>query len=407
MRDVLLGVLLLSTVVSCEAKRDVPTEPAPAARGLVSQNEPPDEPLLRKVVTVRIANGVPQSYQVERAPDLTYTFAATPKPDVHVAPPPQKLSQRLEQAVSDALARGAGNTRMEVIAIFNDESRLPRFPTLNESEPRNSATNLEILRKNESLIGAIRRDRSAKSIGRREAIETDSGAVVKEVFWLIDAMIVDLPLASIAALAARPDVKFVEHRTGISRPQHVDFMVHARAIHVSDPYFSGFGSGGFIGLLDSGTRADHVLLSNVDIRRDCLNGTSNFCTSGGMLNPSDECPFNGHGTPSASIITGNTSLMADSRGHTAIVVDSWKTGPGCLTDLAATIRGYEAAIPSGDRVIVDNNGSGTGDADSWAVAADAAFDAGAVVVAPVGNNGTLGAGTVRSPARALRDPLIS
>ena len=70
---------------------------------------------------------------------------------------------------------------------------------------------------------------------------------------------------------------------------------------VSDPYFSLGQTGGWIGLLDTGLRFSHIhfnSLSNVDFRRDCINGGAD-CNTGTTLNPNDDC-WN-HGTSSAAI----------------------------------------------------------------------------------------------------------
>jgi len=176
-------------------------------------------------------------------------------------------------------------------------------------------------------------------------------------------------------------------------------LAGARATLTTDPYFNLGQTSGFIGLLDTGVRASHTLLSRVDIKRDCVNGTSSNCAVGSGLDPSDN--FWNHGTASASLISGNGNLGNANRGVSGITVDSWKiyNNSGLVT--AAALRGFQAAVALLDRVIVaeiQDTGSATA---SIAAAADAAFNAGAVVVAAAGNFGP-GASSIRSPGNTRK-----
>ena len=113
--------------------------------------------------------------------------------------------------------------------------------------------------------------------------------------------------------------------------------------------------------------------------------------------PSDQCD---HGTASAGEITGNARLGNNWRGVSAISVDSWDVyGNDCSVGSAHTVAGFEAAVSWADRVIVAEIQLNAGEASASSTAADAAFDAGSVVIAANGNFGP-GAGTVRSPGNA-------
>jgi hypothetical protein len=95
---------------------------------------------------------------------------------------------------------------------------------------------------------------------------------------------------------------------------------------------------------------------------------------------------------------------------TAITLDSFKVYPTSFTsggacngflDSGAAVRGFQEAVRVLDRVIVAEM-QGSGDYfDAIAVAADNAFDAGAVIIAANGNNGP-NASTVNVPAVAHR-----
>jgi hypothetical protein len=86
---------------------------------------------------------------------------------------------------------------------------------------------------------------------------------------------------------------------------------------------------------------------------------------------------------------------------TAITLDSFKVYPNSCGGLntTAVLKAFEKAVAVLDRVIVaEMQGSGS-HTSAISLAADAAFDAGAVVIAANGNNGP-GASTVNTPANA-------
>ena len=137
-----------------------------------------------------------------------------------------------------------------------------------------------------------------------------------------------------------------------------------------------------------------------------MNGGAN-CNTGPGLNPNDDC-WN-HGTKSAGIITGNANSGAAFRGVTAITLDSFKVYPSitqggrCMgfLDQAAVLRAFQTAVAVLDRVIVAEMQGGGDDLSPISSAGDGAFDAGAVVIAANGNNGSA-ASTVNTPANAHR-----
>jgi hypothetical protein len=226
-------------------------------------------------------------------------------------------------------------------------------------------------------------------------------AEVLQTFWLTNAMLVRMPLNAVARLAQSDDVLFIEpERTLDVPPQDTNNnndVDDGRARMSSDPYFPCCGTGGWIGLLDTGIRATHTLLTNpshIAFREDCTSGTC-----GGTPNPADDC-WN-HGTSTAAIITGNGNLGNAYRGVTAATLDSFKVYPAACGGLntTAVLAAFQRAVQVLDRVIVaEMQGSGN-DQSSISLAGDAAFDAGAVVIAANGNNGP-NAGTVNTPANA-------
>ena len=115
-------------------------------------------------------------------------------------------------------------------------------------------------------------------------------------------------------------------------------------------------------------------------------------------NPSDQC---NHGTASAGLITGNGRLGANRRGVSAISVDSFDVyGNDCLVGGADTVEGFETAVSWLDKVIVAEIQLHASETSASSTAADAAFNAGSVVIAANGNYGEDGPGSVASPGNA-------
>ena len=216
-----------------------------------------------------------------------------------------------------------------------------------------------------------------------------------------------MPLGAVPKLIEQEDVLYIEpQNSGEKPPQNAinnDDVDDGRRLIVSDPYFNLGQTGGWIGLLDTGMRFTHSLFtnpSNVDFRRDCVNGGSN-CNTGTNLNPNDDCWD--HGTSSGAIIVANANQGNAFRGVSGITLDSFKIYPnGCggLNNTAA-VRGFQTAVAVLDRVIVAEMQGGGNDLCSISRAADSAFDAGAVIIAANGNNGD-DPETVNAPANAHR-----
>jgi serine protease AprX len=319
--------------------------------------------------------------------------------------PPEKIHPVLRTLLDER-----PNDREQLLINLSDDMTIPRFPEPSMDEARESEANRVASERAEALIREIT-DRRAENHERlsRELSESYECEVL-ETYWLVNAMLVEMPLTAVPALAEREDVLSVEPRyTGEEPPQNPnanDDVDDGRARMVSDPYFNFIG--GFIGLLDTGVRFTHTQFnnpSNIDFRRDCVNGGAD-CNTGPNLNPNDDC-WN-HGTSTAAIITGNANQGDAFRGVTRITLDSWKVYPtasdasgNCVgfLDQTAVVRAFQNAVSVLDRVIVaEMQGSGN-DLSTISQAADKAFDAGSVIIAANGNNGPA-SGTVNTPANA-------
>jgi hypothetical protein len=299
----------------------------------------------------------------------------------------------------------------EVLVInFRDDMRIPRFPEPETQERRDYPSNKAALSRASELVRGISAKRSDNYKRLAGELASRYKASVLTTFWLINAMTVKVPLGAVREIAQRPDVLYVEpDQAGDVPPQNEVSVGRSRI--VSDPYFNLGLTGGWIGLLDTGMRFTHTQFngpSNIDFRYDCVNGGSNCNSPGPSFNPNDDC-WN-HGTSSAGIITANANQGNLFRGVTGITLDSLKVYPtsfnstgGCVGFLSTTasVRGFERAVEILDRVIVaEMQGSGNY-LSAISVAADNAFDSGAVVIAANGNNGPA-AGSVNAPANAHR-----
>jgi serine protease AprX len=321
------------------------------------------------------------------------------------APSPEdRISPALLSDVLNHQAGRAADKTVEVLVTFVQTRAMPRFPARNELEPRDSATNVAARQRAEQLVATVRTVRQPDYDKRMPELAAQHGVREKERFWLIDGVHAEMPLGQVRALAARKDVQYVEYAEGGEPPPHAgDFISNGRALIKSDSFFSSTGN--WMALLDTGTRRTHTLLLNPDrigFWLDCFNGTSQGCTIGSNLDPNEPaaCNTHGHGTPAASILAGNANLGNDYRGVTQNVIDSWRVyNNSCGYNEAAGVRGFQAAVPAGDYIIVAEIQANTGATGATSTAANNAFDAGAMVVAAAGNFGAF-PNSVRSPGNA-------
>lgn len=363
----------------------------------------------RVVYTVEIAEGKAASFTLTKEPDGARTsdvvmkkkFSRLDTLKVRKADPRLKINPLVRKAISSSRS----GERIEVLVVFDDPVGIPRFPEPATGERGANGADREY---------AARREEIVKSLEARRAADNEPLAIVRqfngevlERFWLINAVRVQIPVDAIEKLATNARVLAIDPTaTDIPPPQDADAtndVDDGRAIIRSDPYFNLGLNSGFIGLLDTGVRDTHVVFAspdNLDFLRDCVGGGANCNT--GAITTTDPWP---HGTASAAIISAGTGGGAAFRGVTDITLDSFRiygaadgTRGGLNVD--AAVRGFQRAVAVGDRVIVGEIQLGSTNAfDALAVAADAAFDSGAVVVSANGNNPD-GGTSVSSPAIA-------
>lgn len=406
------GLAVLTLVGAVPAGAQEPTAPSPTA-----PQAKPDlretEDVSNRVFAASIRNGKVVEFS---ATDLSKKyFSREPFEKVKKERPkpvtePGKLHPLLQRWLKE---RPGGDVELIVIN-FRDDFRTPRFPEPIVGEARKSTGNVRASRRAEELVAQITAKRAEGYKKLAEMLRGSYKAEVVETFWLVKAVTVKMPLGMVSRLAELKEVMYLEPDQTEDKPAQDananNDVQDGRARINSDPYFGVGLTGGFIGLLDSGIRATHRQFtspSNIAFRRDCVNG-GNDCNTGAAVNPNDDC-WN-HGTSSAAIITANARDGQAFRGVTGITLDSFKVFPStfdgagnCTGGLSTTaaVRGFQRAVAVLDRVIVgEMQGSGNY-LSTISVAADNAFDAGAVVISANGNNGAA-AGTVNAPASAHR-----
>jgi hypothetical protein len=340
---------------------------------------------------------IPSNAISQDAPDATIALGAG-KPDAGLR---EQFRDKIHPLLRRQMAAREAGRQEQVVVTFRDSLRLPRFPEPQIGEPKDSPSNRASLERAEEIVRSIEAQRS-QTFDRLTAEFRDLyRAEVLQRFWITNSVLARMPLSVVETLAQSENVLYIEpQQTQDEPPQdsnNNNDVDDGRARINSDPYFNIGLTGGFIGLLDTGVRASHTLFNNPShlvFREDCTSGTC-----GALPNPADDC-WN-HGTSTAAIISGNGNQGNAFRGITGITLDSFKVYPAGCGGLSttATLAAFQRAIALLDRIIVaEMQGSGS-DQSAISIAADNAFDAGAVIIAANGNNGPA-AGSVNAPANA-------
>lgn len=321
-------------------------------------------------------------------------------------PAPDKLPTRpvskIHPDLSALITSRPASDLVDVVVVFEENTRIPPMPLLDSTLPREAPENAARLKEIEAKITAIKAVRGATHAANASMLAREFGGRTKDSFWLINGVVVELPLSAMRGLAQRPDVLSIEPQQTTSPPANhgtANHVSNARARIGTDPYFNMVQLGGYIGLLDTGIRSTHSLLAAPDgiaFERDCTGGDTNgVCNA--LPNPQDD--FWNHGVSTAAILTGNNNMSNTYRGVTAFTVDSFKVFTSAGHDTAAVVTGFQNAVFVGDRVILTPVQSSTDHGGAISLAADAAFDANHIVVNAAGNFGP-NSGTVRAPGNA-------
>lgn len=350
---------------------------------------------VNQIYSAQIVDGKPTHFKEERLPKNAISLKPfdRSKPEKPVKPrQPEKIHPDLVKWLSER----APHEIETLIINFKDNLTIPRFPIPRIDQPRGSAENKRLIAQAQQLIESIKTQRAKNYARLQDELRGRYGIKTTDSFWLINAVVAEVPLGMVKDITERQDVLYIGPEDDGERPPAKEVKEGRQRI-VSDPYFNLGLTSGWIGLLDTGMRFSHVQFnspSHVDFKFDCTDGVCN-----NVPDPSDDC-WN-HGTSSGAIITANNNQGDLYRGVTGITLDSFKVYPaGCGgLNANASVKGFQKAVAVLDRVIVAEMQGGGGINSSISAAADAAFDAGAVIIAANGNFGP-NASTVKSPANA-------
>jgi serine protease AprX len=348
-------------------------------------------------------------------------------PPRHPGPVREKIHHVLEQMVEEE----DPELRVEVFVNLADNSPVPRFPDPPLGHAADSraaaqfqAASTEIVH---DLLAHLRR--STATLRARLAARGIRIDVVDQL-WLLNGFVAHVRLGDIPELAGTDAVLHVQPNflATHSRPPvhesddlpHGDVALGRQRIG-SDAYAALPGMDqGRIGLLDTGVNA-HVLLGpppggNLGANGDCVAGGL-LCSTLGASDSFNTFDCHDHGTASAAVLSGNDSFGNPLRGVTDILVDSWKVWfrapPDCHNDgyvASAVVHALQAGLLLGSRVFAIVLQGDEPEHGATSSASNAAFHAGAVVVAANGNcaisslcnqaTGVPQPSTVRAPANA-------
>lgn len=374
-----------------------------------SPGSEPGEPegLLNKVCAVSIRDGKIEASSVTPLPPEAFSQEPTEKKDEGDTAdnePPEKIHPRLQEWIANR------SDETELIMItFQDDLQMPRFPEPVD-EARDPEAHQNALLRAKELIQQIKERRADDYERLARDLESSYNAQVLETFWLIKAVLVKIRLGILPEVARRDDVQYLEPKNSGEKPptdaNPGNDPKMARTSLDTDPLFERGLTSGRIGLLDTGVRSSHTVFakSSLGLLRDCVNGGPD-CDAGPGFNAEDDC-WN-HGTSSAAIIIANAPQGSEFRGVTGITLDSFKVYPSSFNgetcdgtfDPPIAVRGFQAAVAALDKVIVAEIQGDGSDRSALSLAADQAFDSGAVIIAANGNNGPLPK-TVNAPANA-------
>ncbi len=384
-------------LASGPAAPDVPTRPG-------------DDPF-NEVFEMELGGASPTPVRIGtlRASSITDLGPRQSKPPAAAARVANKIHPELKKMID----RQSGDSRVEVIVNLRDNIQIPRFPE--REAPRAiaswkpilpnwvgagvSSSSAPYLVESQKVIRAIQQQRAADYDNLITSWTGKYGIKSMGTFWLIRALHIEAPLSAMVRLSNEEDVLSIEPvQTEEKPPQDANNkndIEDGRARIKSDPYFNLKLKGSDIALLDTGVRFPHNHFKSPDhilLEFDCTDGTCD-----GSPNPSDN-NWN-HGTSSASIIVGNQRLGNQYRAVTELWLSSYKIYTATGLNTVATIKGFQEALRVNDTILVAEIQSTQSPTGSISAAADAAFDAGAVVIAANGNYGPA-ASSVASPGNA-------
>jgi len=369
------------------------------------QYVPPAPPMEHDEVIV-IQNGVKVSHDTIKYPngaESTTLQIDDAEKGLLQEPQPGSVPEqpRISPVVQQMDAQAQPGEMLEYLVVYTHGVPMPHLRRLPDKSSRFAPANIPVFEERMALLEATRRLRTAAADNMVAALEQAGGEAL-EFYTMAGAMLVRAPKGYLAAFDADPTVIHVEDLDDVYALGSVN---DARDWMNVDAYFGAGATGSdWVGVIDSGVRSSHDLLSSpshLAFVEDCVSGDGN-CNDTGSAAYDPGFDEYDHGTSVCAIITGNSNYGNDYRGFSANKLDSWKvhaTGGGLTLSTTAILRAYDQVEYWGDYIVNLSFGSDAGPSGSLARGADSMFAAGTAVICANGNDGG-GSGTVDAPANA-------
>jgi len=402
---VLVGPFLLA---GCGPRTHV----APASR--------PGEDAFDVITSFRIRHGVVSNRTTRPLPANAYRFPlfVPPNPGRRPLPGPHA---KLHPELRRRLSFGPSAATEDVYVTFADTLHVPRFPTLGPWTGFSSGDSSSKHASTDSVLSVLRGRRSAqKSLDSALVVSRFGATVLDASFVLTRSMVLRVARDSLPSLARLPAVVYVRPAGPVEPPPQMnsatsDDPSRVRAWVGADPY-AGLLPSGRLALLDTGVDSEHEMFASAALlgeRNDMVNLTATgLPASFGVGTDEDLSPAPGHGTMSAGIMIGRPPAYDAGRGLTQIPIDFYRVyaktpstsanaQPGLVGQ--AVEKALLESLESFGGIVTIEVQAEDPDYGGIALAADQAFDGGAVVVAANGNVDEGAARPeVRSPANARR-----
>jgi hypothetical protein len=323
--------------------------------------------------------------------------------------PRDRLHPRLRQWLVDS----SGTKRVQVVIGFRGRIPFPRLPIEALEKDTLWAPNAAVAARIDALVDSVRMLRAPFYSAETSMLANAHGAQILETYTLTQAVVAEIALGELLAIASRTDVLSIQPASSGDAPPACANPAGATVAQAQQemrtaPFVSpGYGRG-TIGMLDTGVYASHSMLQPL------AQGTPQQLQLFDCTDPTQDCggpdkgdldyALNGHGTRTASILAGTDVLGAEHKGVTTSKVQSYQAytpvaaypGTSTLDDQAFPRTMLEAARHNS--VILAEVQSKTGPDGTVSNAANDAFAAGVVVVAAVGDGGTSWIGAPGSAA---------
>jgi serine protease AprX len=377
-------------------------------RGCIPSGHGAAQPI-NKVVTAHF--GQPGPGAVTPLPPSAFT----PRPGVSAAAAPSSPYDPVDPRLRAWIRDSSATARETLIVSFEDSIRIRPFPAFDRAQSLLSAFNVSVRDTVDSLFQRVARARRQKATRDTVRLAFENDMRFLHGYWILQSFLVVMPLGRVDSLAQAPGVVYIEPKYMEGGPPECPpatlenaSVAMARRQLGSEPWYALHLPARSISLFDTGVRVDHPLLrpentgarSRLGLMRDC---NSADCADEDRADICEE----GHGTSTAAILTGNGAWGDEFRGITESTVNSFRVYPdpagsdGCSNDcnVDAVLQAFDMSSSINDDIIVVEVAAVGSLSDMNAItrAADHAYDRGAVVVAAVGNNGSLG-----QPGKARR-----